>query len=191
MPPGPAQRRMKAFNESCRKQSSSLVSSFSLAEKLAAAATPAERRRDLDGHDEHIQPGILTPDSNLAPAFPALGQWPWEFVIRYSGATVPDSHGVPGHLTVMVRRACRPSISKNATQVQLAMGTSKTNPRQAFLTESKPQSPFPRRRVSAFAPARPAELGKKALAARAGHSRESHSSIALAHWRWGQGIGSP
>ncbi len=22
----------------------------------------------------------------------------WEFVARYSGATVPDSHGVPGHL---------------------------------------------------------------------------------------------
>jgi hypothetical protein len=22
-------------------------------------------------------------------------QWLWEFVARYSGATVPDSHGVP------------------------------------------------------------------------------------------------
>jgi len=24
-----------------------------------------------------------------------VDQWPWEFVARYSGATVPDSHGVP------------------------------------------------------------------------------------------------
>jgi hypothetical protein len=24
-----------------------------------------------------------------------IDQWLWEFVARYSGATVPDSHGVP------------------------------------------------------------------------------------------------
>src|ERR1051325_11307335 len=32
---------------------------------------------------------------NLAPAFPvtlAQAQWLWEFVVRYSGATVPDFH---------------------------------------------------------------------------------------------------
>jgi hypothetical protein len=46
-------------------------------------------------HDEHSQTDILTPGFNLAPAFPVFNQWPWEFVTRYSGATVPDSHGVP------------------------------------------------------------------------------------------------
>ncbi len=47
------------------------------------------------GRDEHRRTGILTPDSNLAPAFPDTGQWQWELVIRYSGATVPGFHGVP------------------------------------------------------------------------------------------------
>jgi len=54
--------------------------------------------RDLD---EHNQAGILTsglmPRSRL-PASPHGGgteQWHWESVARYSGATVPDSHGVP------------------------------------------------------------------------------------------------
>ena len=40
---------------------------------------------------------------NLAPAFPVAlsrGQWLWEFVVRYSGVTVPDFHGVPRCLTV-------------------------------------------------------------------------------------------
>jgi hypothetical protein len=46
-------------------------------------------------HDERSQTDILTSGFNLAPAFPAFNQWPWEFVTRYSGATVPDSHGVP------------------------------------------------------------------------------------------------
>jgi len=52
----------------------------------------------IANHDEHSQTGILTsglePHSRLPG--PALrDQWPWEFVTRYSGATVPDSHGVP------------------------------------------------------------------------------------------------
>ncbi len=47
-------------------------------------------------HDEHNQTDILTWGLNLAPAFPVLmnDQWLWEFVARYSGATVPDSHRV-------------------------------------------------------------------------------------------------
>jgi len=67
-------------------------------------------------HDEHSQTDILTSGSNLTPAFPAFGQWPWEFVTRYSGATVPDFHGVPRHLTVLLfadERSNRPSFSKN------------------------------------------------------------------------------
>ena len=50
----------------------------------------------ISAADERNQIGILTSGVNLAPAFPAeSGQWLWEFVARYSGATVPDSHGVP------------------------------------------------------------------------------------------------
>ena len=46
--------------------------------------------------DERNPTGILTPGLNLTPAFPIqLDQWLWEFVARYSGATVPDFHGVP------------------------------------------------------------------------------------------------
>ena len=46
--------------------------------------------------DERNATGILTSGLNLAPAFPIrLDQWLWEFVARYSGATVPDFHGVP------------------------------------------------------------------------------------------------
>src|SRR6266550_1442016 len=41
---------------------------------------------------------------DLVPAFPSVphagpDSGLWELVIRYSGATVPDSHGVPWHLT--------------------------------------------------------------------------------------------
>ena len=76
---------MKAFKESHRKQFGRLASSFSLTEKLISL------ERD---HDEHGQTGILTsglPRSRL----PDFRQWRWEFVSRYSGATVPDSHRVP------------------------------------------------------------------------------------------------
>jgi hypothetical protein len=47
--------------------------------------------------DEHSRDGVLTIRvSSLAPAFPVpWNQWPWEFVTRYSGATVLDFHEVP------------------------------------------------------------------------------------------------
>src|SRR5262249_28234571 len=54
--------------------------------------------------DEHSQSGILTsglrPRSRL-PGPLARNQWLWEFVGRNSGATVPDSHGVPKHLVAI------------------------------------------------------------------------------------------
>jgi len=65
-----------------------------LAEKSAAAQNGA------GDHDEHNQADILTSGINLAPALPAF-QWLWEFVTRYSGATVPDSHGVPWRMAVI------------------------------------------------------------------------------------------
>ena len=52
---------------------------------------PAERN-----HDEHSQTGILTSGLEPRSRLPGLvDQWLWELVTRYSGATVPDSHGVP------------------------------------------------------------------------------------------------
>jgi hypothetical protein len=50
-----------------------------------------------EGRDEHRQVDILTPGLEPHPRLPGLlgDQWLWELVARYSGATVPDSHGVP------------------------------------------------------------------------------------------------
>jgi hypothetical protein len=69
-----------------------------LTEKLVEAASARReycRRRFFFNLDEHSQIDILTSGLSLAPAFPVLDQWPWEFVTRYSGVTVPDFHGVP------------------------------------------------------------------------------------------------
>jgi hypothetical protein len=51
---------------------------------------------ELRDHDEHNQADILTRGlTSLPPSRSWWDQWLWEFVARYSGATVPDSHGVP------------------------------------------------------------------------------------------------
>ena len=100
----PAKRRMKAFNEPCRKPFDRLASSFSLTEK-SAARTAADR-------DEHSQTGILTSASNRIPAFPIRFGGTLGICSRYSGATVPDFHRVPRHLTAMTDEQ-RSSISKN------------------------------------------------------------------------------
>jgi hypothetical protein len=44
--------------------------------------------------DEHNRTDILTSGLTWLPPSRQF-QWPWEFVVRYSGATVPDFHGVP------------------------------------------------------------------------------------------------
>ena len=51
----------------------------------------------IKSHDEHRPTDILTSGLEPRSRLPGLmrDQWPWEFVARYSGATVPDSHGVP------------------------------------------------------------------------------------------------
>ena len=57
---------------------------------------PTRRPDCIANHDEHSQTGILTSGLEPHSRLPGLvDQWPWEFVTRYSGATVPDSHGVP------------------------------------------------------------------------------------------------
>jgi hypothetical protein len=55
----------------------------------------------LRNRDEHNQTGILTSASILTPAFPSFHLVALEVCSRYSGATVPDSHRVPRHLTVI------------------------------------------------------------------------------------------
>ena len=86
---------MKAFDEYRRKQFSGLASSFSWTEKLAGGNS------DSFDHDEHSQTGILTSGFESHSRLPDQSdQWLWELVSRYSGATVPDSHGVPWHSTV-------------------------------------------------------------------------------------------
>ena len=61
-----------------------------LTEKSAAA-----RHLPFNDHDERNQTDILTSGLTLLPPSRPSGQWLWEFVARYSGATVPDFHGVP------------------------------------------------------------------------------------------------
>ena len=105
-----------------RTRGSEPASSFSLSEKLAervdvewltvdgecARAHLSSSKRNLqlsNASTGRAQPNRY-PDfgHGLAPAFPSAA-WAhsglWEFVVRYSGATVPDSHGVPCHLTAV------------------------------------------------------------------------------------------
>ena len=53
--------------------------------------------------DEHNRTGILTWGSTSLPPSRPLARPVayWEFVTRYSGATVPDLHGVPWHQSVV------------------------------------------------------------------------------------------
>lgn len=83
---------MKAFRESARKPFDAAGLILLFAEKLAALTS---------GRDEHSQTVILTPDFKPCSRLP-IRSWHkpdsglGELVIRYSGATVPDFHGVPG-----------------------------------------------------------------------------------------------
>ena len=83
---------------------------------------PAKR----DETDEHSQTGILTSDlTSFPPSHPSRVARPdsgfGELVIRYSGATVPDSHGVPWHLTATMA-GNRPPFSKNDSCYASARG---------------------------------------------------------------------
>jgi hypothetical protein len=78
---------MKAFNESQRQQ----IAGAGLILLFDGEVDP-----DLSGsHDEHKQTDILTPNFKPRSRLPSISaSGIWEFVVRYSGATVPDSHGV-------------------------------------------------------------------------------------------------
>lgn len=80
---------MKAFNEFRRKT----------VRRTGLILLLAEKWRKNFRRDEHDQIGILTPDlTSLPPSRFRSGLW--ESVIRYSGATVAESHGVPCGLIV-------------------------------------------------------------------------------------------
>jgi hypothetical protein len=85
---------MKAFSES-HSASAGRAGLILLIDGEVAAYLEARSLLDFTNRDEHNPAGILTSSLSLSPAFPAKNQWHWEFVARYSGATVPDSHGVP------------------------------------------------------------------------------------------------
>ena len=108
---------MKAFREFSRKRFGKLASSFSLTEKLieqsgrvqARKATgkipvPLFRRRRAQPN-RYPDLGLSTslPPSRLVTSglSPQASACVWESVARNSGATVPDSHGVPGHLAAI------------------------------------------------------------------------------------------
>ena len=79
---------MKAFHES----RGALTPQAGLILLFDGEVGPATR-----GRDEHSRVDILTSGFEPRSRLPGLlqNQWLWEFVARYSGATVPDFHGVP------------------------------------------------------------------------------------------------
>jgi hypothetical protein len=57
--------------------------------------------------------------TSLRPSQPILlDQWHWEFATRYSGATVPEFHGVPRLLTAIIA-GLKPVVSKNTLYLLL------------------------------------------------------------------------
>ena len=88
---------MKAFSESrpAPARRAGLILLFD--GEVGPRVGQAFRLPALESHDEHRQTDILTwglePHSRLPGLYEASGCR--EFVARYSGATVPDSHGVP------------------------------------------------------------------------------------------------
>ncbi len=122
---------MKAFNESCRIQFRQaglillLTEKFGIDGRVSAALTGRRSAASLPSKPRRAQPNRY-PDLGLcilAPAFPAAeaASGPGEFVARYSGATVPDFHGVPGHLAAMadaisIRVVKEPPCVRSSTQ---------------------------------------------------------------------------
>lgn len=91
-PPTSARRRMKASCDENPLQAglSGLILLLGGEERSGAA-------RHLST-DECRRTGLLTPGFEPRPRLPSREtSGCWGFVARYSGATVPDSHGVPVH----------------------------------------------------------------------------------------------
>ena len=108
---------MKAFDESARKPFDAAGLILLFAEKLA----PYEW-----GRDEHNQTDILTSGLTSLPPSRSVTSGLWEFVVRYSGATVPEFHGVPCRRAVILMDR-RPSLSKNASLIRRMQRFAKQN----------------------------------------------------------------
>jgi len=91
----------------------------------------AEKRFGTSEADEHNQTGILTSASNLTPAFPNVRSVALGVCSRYSGATVPESHRVPRHLTALQAETF-PPVSKNTSFLR----DNEFIPRQFFATRN-------------------------------------------------------
>src|SRR2546427_2563629 len=89
--------------------------------------------------------------TSLPPSHPRLGEprrrsvaW-WEFVARYSGATVPDSHGVPGHLAATAGWRTIPDTFKElgdpASAQPILASTKFSRRRFSRAASSSPSSP--------------------------------------------------
>jgi len=80
--------------------------------------------------DERSATDILTSDlTSLPPSCPPVlqaGPWLWEFVFRYSGATVADFHGVPRHCAAFEANR-RFAVSKNIHFVSRRASLAKEN----------------------------------------------------------------
>jgi len=98
---------MKAFNESHRAPArrAGLILLFDGEVGRQRRTSIRLSSNPLNGRDEHDQADILTSGMKTSPPPSRLPKKPvalaasltceWELVARYSGATVPDSHGVP------------------------------------------------------------------------------------------------
>jgi hypothetical protein len=87
---------MKAFDEPRNAPARQAGPILLFDGEVSPFSSEASCHHTLEDYDEHNRGRY--PDFGLGPysRLPGLvGQWPWEFVARYSGATVPDFHGVP------------------------------------------------------------------------------------------------
>src|SRR5437899_6647208 len=93
---------MKAFDEPRHAPTSQAGLILLFDGEVGSPSLEAKNHQALENHDEHNRGRY--PDFGLEPRsrLPGLvGQWLWEFVARYSGATVPDFHRVPGRPAVV------------------------------------------------------------------------------------------
>ena len=139
----PAKRRMKAFNESA-ENGSAVWSHPSLCGEVGrwSKGQPQGRPATSPGRAQLNR----YPDFgfDLAPAFPAFRPvaW-WELVARHSGATVPDSHGVPRHLAAKLdERTSRDFKERTSPDLRTTIGKAISFSGYFFRPATANQSPL-------------------------------------------------
>ncbi len=84
----PARRGMKAFNESQRKQFAGAGLILLFDGEVGLRCERSRGRAQANRYSDSEPRASLPPSQHLTSGI-------WESVVRYSGATVPDSNGVP------------------------------------------------------------------------------------------------